>query len=370
MHFKCVKCGREYEYGERIWHCSCGGYIKLIQEVLFSKNDINFNLPGMWRYEKAYPLKYNKLKASFNEGFTPLVGIEWGNMKISIKMDTLMPSGSFKDRGMVMAVNYLNNFGADKITEDSSGNAAASVAAYCALGGIPCEVFVPSGNSSSKITQAKAYGAVVNEVTGSREDVANAAQVFTQSYAGHNWHPMFAAGLRSVAYEIWEQNGFKAPKAVITPCGGGSLTLGLIDGFRELLKNGEILDMPRIIAVQPENCNPIARMFNNDTSEFTPKPTLAEGTSIAKPVKAEEIIEGIKFSRGAMVSVTEAELKPALLKANAKGIYVEPTSAIAFAALDKLMSGNCFDEHDEVVVIASGNGLKAGDTIKLIMDRE
>jgi threonine synthase len=367
MKFVCWRCGKEYAFGETIWKCSCGGYLMLKNKVVFTKADIKKDLFNMWRYDKAYAIRFEDISISYNEGLTPLVRLNYENYNIRLKLEYLMPTGSFKDRGTVMAVNYLKNNNITNITEDSSGNSASSVAGYCALGRLDCEVFVPAGNSSGKIWQAAAYGAKINAVPGTRDDVAKAAQKHEISYAGHNWHPLFSEGTKSIAYELWEQNGFKVPKNIICPCGGGNLALGLVHGFEELLENGEIDELPRIFPVQPENCNPIYRIFHNIKEPFTAKPTIAEGTSIAFPVKGEELAEGVRKCGGKLLSVTEDEIKAALKVVCQRGFYTEPTSATAVAGALQLIRENYLTSEDEIVIIISGNGLKAGDKIKELL---
>jgi len=368
MYFECPICKKVYNYGQLVWKCQCGSYLNLVQDVKFSKADIKADKLNMWRYDEAYPVKYNELAATYNEGMTPLIDIEFGGAKPKVKLDYLMPTGSFKDRGVVMVVNYLKKYGADFITEDSSGNAAASVGAYCALADIKAKIFVPAGNSSGKIMQTAAYGAEINPIEGTRDQVATAAQQFVESYSGHNWHPLFCHGIKSIAYEIWEQSGYIAPDVIVTPCGGGSLALGIIRGFKELLENGEVDKLPRVYAVQPKNCNPIVRYFNGDKSEFSPEPTIAEGTAIAFPVKAKEISGQVLSTKGALVDLTEDEIKAALKIVCKKGVYIEPTSAIAFAAFEKLIAGGQIGKNENTVIIASGNGLKAAGTVNEIME--
>ena len=367
MHFECPECGKTYDYGQLIWKCQCGSYINLIQSVRFEKANIKTDRLSMWRYDDAYPVKYEELTATYNEGMTPLINIDFNGARPNVKLDSLMPTGSFKDRGVVMVINYLKKYGADFITEDSSGNAAASVGAYCALAGMEARIFVPEGNSSGKIMQTAAYGAGINPISGTRDQVAMAAQQFESSYAGHNWHPVFCQGIKSIAYEIWEQLGYNAPDSIITPCGGGSLTLGIIKGFKELLENGEVDRLPKVYAVQPQNCNPIVRYFNDDISQFNPEPTIAEGTAIAFPVKPKEITEQVRSTNGAVIDVTEDEIKSSLKTVCGKGIYIEPTSAIAFAAFEKLLRNEGIEKSENTVIVASGNGLKAAGTVNEIM---
>ena len=368
MKFVCHTCKSDFPYDIPRWRCDCGGYLKLSHKPTFTKADIITERPNMWRYETLYPIPYQEISISFHEGLTPLLPINWDGLPITVKLESLMPTGSFKDRGTVMALNYLKNHGIRYITEDSSGNAASSVAAYSALGGLDCAVYVPAGNSSGKITQAKALGADVHPTPGTRDEVALAAQVHAESYAGHNWHPMFEAGYKSVAYEIWEQHGFQAPDYIFTPCGGGGLTMGLVEGFLELLELGEVDRLPKIYPVQPENCNPIYRAFHGITEPWTATPTIAEGTSIAQPIKLHEIVNGVHKCGGEMLAVSDDNTLIALKAAWQKGIYLEPTSAIAFAGF--MQKKDSLSSTDKVTVLVSGNGLKASDKISTILARE
>ena len=363
MTIKCIDCGREFDPGGAIpWQCPCGGALWYEDMPRFTRGDIRAERKDMWRYDFAYPLKKEELAVTYNEGMTPLVPANFAPCKLSLKLDSLMPTGSFKDRGTVMVVNTLLKQGVKKITEDSSGNAGASVAGYCALGGIPCDIFVPAGNSAGKLIQIRAYGANIHEISGSREDVAAAAQQDSASYAGHNWHPMFVQGTKSLAYELWEQNGFAAPENIVAVAGNGSCALGLWQGFRELLFNGEIETMPRIFVVQSQNCDPIRRAFEGLPAGES-LPTVAEGIRLASPNKGKMVAEAARETGGRVISVGEEAIISALRTLMGHGFYVEPTSATAYAGLEQLVEEGDLSSDDRVVMIVSGNGLKAGAEI-------
>lgn len=370
MKYVCNNCSNSYESTERVWRCECGSSLWCDFPVEFHKSDIKQNVLTMWRYDKAYPIKQEDLVATYNEGLTPLTKISWHNREILIKMDCLMPSGSFKDRGVVMVVNFLCKQGIKRITEDSSGNAGSSTAAYAALAGIDCDIFVPKGTSVGKLAQMRLCGANVHEVNGSRDDVALMAQasIGGSFYAGHNWHPLFVQGTKSVAYEVWEQNEFKAPDNVVCSVGNGSTLLGMFIGFSELLASNEIDKMPRIFGVQAENCNTIYRAFHDFPIDYTVKPTIAEGISLYRPSKVKEVVQTVKESNGTMVSVTEDEIITALKEIGKKGFYIEPTSAAAFAGAKQLIKSNVIKENEATVITASGNGLKATDKILQYLD--
>lgn len=367
MTFICINCRKKYTDDLSHWQCECGGYLQLEKEVTFKKEDINYSLPGMWRYEKAFPLSYKNLKSTYNEGMTPLVPMRNSEYNIFVKMESLMPTGSFKDRGSVMVVNYLINQGVKRITEDSSGNAGASVAGYCALANVPCDIYVPKNTSYGKLVQIVSYGASIHKIDGTRENVAEAAQIDSQNYAGHNWHPMFIEGTKSLAYEIWEQNNFKSPDNIVSVSGNGSTIMGLYHGFKTLLNSKQIERMPRLYAVQSENCNPIYRKYKKLSKKKTYKSTIAEGIALANPNKIDQIIEAIEETNGTILISTEEEIKIALKDVISQGFYMEPTSATAYAGLKQLINNKSISKEQTTILMASGNGLKANIEIEELL---
>ena len=370
MEFICMVCGKIYANTRGIWKCSCGGYIATNHVPEFSRKMIKSERLNMWRYDDAFPLKYEELKATYNEGLTPLVHLNSRIGNIYAKMDSLMPTGSFKDRGTVMVVNQLLKEGVTKITEDSSGNAGASVAGYSALAGIHCEIYVPAGNSKGKLIQIASYGASIHEIEGTREDVAAAAQKDSECYAGHNWHPMFLEGTKSAAYEIWEQMGFRAPENVVAVAGNGSTILGLYYGFKDLLRNGEIDRMPRLFVAQAEKCNPIYRMYKGLELKDKYSSTVAEGIALARPNKSSQVVKAVKETNGEVLSLSEEEIIEATFGVARLGIFAEPTSSTAYAAIKKLLGKGTLGRKDEIVLMVSGNGLKSGIEISELADKE
>lgn len=365
MKYVCRTCGRVYEEGCAEWRCACGGSLWLDREpVEFHRSDIRTEEYSMWRYEKAYPMKKAELRATLGEGLTPLTQDTWDGVPVWMKNDALMPTGSFKDRGVVLMINNMASRGIEKITEDSSGNAGAVVAIYAAKAGIACSIYVPANTSGGKVAQVIASGAALHKIPGLRERAAEAAQAGTEGvYASHNWNPYFVEGVKSMAYEIWEQLGFSAPDNIICPTGNGSIALGLAQGFSELLANGEVAHLPRLFPVQPENCNPIWRKFWNVDTPFEAKETVAEGIALEHPSKCREVVEAVRRSQGELVSVTEEEILTALKQACRKGYFVEPTSSAAFAGTSKLIAAGKISAGETTVIVISGNGLKAGDKI-------
>jgi threonine synthase len=222
----------------------------------------------------------------------------------------------------------------------------------------------PAATSPAKTVQMRAHGATVELVPGSRQDTAEAAERRSADifYASHNWHPFFLHGTKTLAYELWEDLGFAAPDNVIVPCGAGSNVLGCEIGFSELLRAGEIDAMPRIFAAQPANCAPIAAAFlagDDPAPAIEVKPTIAEGTAIARPIRLAEVLGALRETEGGAVMLTEAEIEAALLDLARAGLYVEPTSAQVLAAFDRLLASGAIDAGQRTVLVLTGSGLKA-----------
>jgi len=312
----------------------------------------------MWRYRAAIPLTRNSNIVSFDEGFTPLIPLDFGGRSALLKQDHLFPTGSFKDRGASVLVSKVRELGIKKVVIDSSGNAGAAVAAYCARAGIMCEVFVPAGTLPGKLASIRAYGAKLRLVPGTREDAARAAfrAAFRIYYASHYWNPFFFQGTKTFAYEVCEQLGWRAPDVIVLPCGNGTLVLGAYIGFRDLKSAKIIRRMPRIIAVQATCCAPIYRAFLGRYRRISRKPTMAEGIAIAEPLRAGSILHAVGETGGGVLAVTEHEIKVALRDMGRRGFFIEPTAAATIAGLVRYLKRAT---KNEVVVSAfTGHGLK------------
>ena len=222
----------------------------------------------------------------------------------------------------------------------------------------------PSSTSPAKTVQMRAHGAAVELIPGSRQATADAAVARAASvfYASHNWHPFFLHGTKTLAYELWEDLGFRAPDNVIVPCGAGSNVLGCQIGFSELLRAGQIERMPRIFAAQPANCGPIAAAFlaGSDTPvDCAISPTIAEGTAIAQPIRLIEILGTLRETDGGALLLSEKEIGQATLDLAFTGIYVEPTCAQVSAAFARLLASGAITPEQTTVLVLTGTGLKA-----------
>jgi threonine synthase len=323
------------------------------------REDILAGERSLWRYRAALPF-IPDAPISLREGCTPLLAGQWAGAPVRFKCEWFMPSGSFKDRGASVMLSLLRAQGITEVLEDSSGNGGAAIAAYAAAGGMRAKILVPDSTSPAKTVQSRAMGAQIDLVPGSRQDCADAALAQAERifYASHNWHPFFLQGTKTLAYELWEDLGFRAPDNVIVPCGAGSNVLGCGIGFGELLRAGQIGRMPRIFAAQPAHCGPVARAFLNQPPEPV-RPTIAEGTAIAQPIRTPELLRVLHESRGGAVLLEEDEIAEATRGLAAQGLYVEPTCAQAAAGFAHLLATGTIRAHETTVVVLTGSGLKS-----------
>lgn len=256
--------------------------------------------------------------------------------------------------------------------EDSSGNGGSSVAAYAAAAGIRAKIIVPAATSPAKILQARAYGAQIELVGGTRDQVSDEAIRQSEQilYASHNWHPFFLQGTKTIAYEMWESLEFTAPDNVVLVAGAGSNILGCDIAFGELLAADQIDRRPRLLIGQPEHWATIADAFNGtDPQSRGPRvPTIAEGASIANPVRLPETVEAIRRSDGAATAVTEDQIRAAVRKLASRGLYAEPTSSVAAAALDRFLADGTIRPDETTVVVLTGAGLKSAEKMATVFD--
>jgi threonine synthase len=293
---------------------------------------------------------------------------DWHGVGVRFKLESLMPTGSFKDRGTAVMINHLLEVGVGPIHEDSSGNAGASIATYAAVAGIPCRIYVPAAAPRGKLVQIAASGAEVRAIPGSRQAVTEAALAASGEsfYASHNWQPHFIEGTKTLAFELWEQLGFRVPDNILVPTGYGSNILGLERGFDELERSGAIAARPRLFAVQAANCAAFAAAWAAGEDRFVPfvaTPTIADGIATPQPVRMAEVLRALRRSKGGVVAVAEDEIVPALAALGRLGLFVEPTAATAGAALTRLLRDGTIRPDQMTVVVLTGSGLKAAERI-------
>jgi threonine synthase len=337
----CAACGCGYGLDELAWRCAdCGGVLDLtgFTPVVPPFSVLARRRPTLWRYAEALPVA-EPADISLGEGMTPLVTAP-GDPGVQLKVDYLMPTGSFKDRGAVLLAALARGLGVRRMVADSSGNAGTAVAAYAARAGIACAVYVPAATSAGKLAQLRAYGATVHQIPGSREDTADAAAEAADRpgtfYASHVYHPFFLQGMKTYVFELWEQLGGRLPPTLVLPVGNGTLVLGAYLGCRDLLGQGLIGRMPAIAAVQAAGCAPLARAFTDGQAVpavIDSEPTIAEGIAIARPARGAQILAAVRDTGGTIVTVTDDQVSAAHAGLARAGLYVEPTAAACWAAL-------------------------------------
>ena len=354
------------------WCGDGGAYLNLGDAPGLTRGEIDTSRRSVWRYAKAMLVDAHDA-VTLGEGWTPLICGKLDGVPVTLKLEFMMPTGSFKDRGMTTLITYLKNRGITSVLEDSSGNAGASLAAYSAAAGMQSRILVPETASYPKIAQMAATGADVVTVKGSRQDVADAALRYSTQifYASHNWQPFFLEGTKTLAYELWEQLGFRIPDNIVFPVGYGSNMCGCERGFAELKRRGEIDRAPRLFGVQAANCAPYFAAYQAGVEELVLTDittTIAEGIASSKPTRVREVLRAARESGGSITAVSEDEIVSALGALARMGMYVEPTSAAAAAGLRQLLKTGAITPSETTVLVLTGSGLKASEKIGQLLN--
>ena len=316
---------------------------------------------SVWRYRRFFPYVKEGEIVRLGEGWTPLVRF---SERVYFKLESLNPTGSFKDRGSALLVSALHKLIKKRrgyISEDSSGNAGASIAAYAGRAGLRAKIYVPENVSGPKFNQIQFYGADVVKVSGSRSKVAAEAQKSEplKFYVGHILHPLFRDGIRSLAYEMAEQFGWKVPDRVYLPVSAGTLLLGIISGFQHLVDSNVIESMPRIVACQTRQISPFYHRFKN--LSYTPPEAItsvADALVSVNPPLLGLMVKNLRKVDGDAVMVDEEEIVEAFRELAAKGFYVEPSSAVAYAGYKKQVEKREVSLKSIAAIILTGAGLK------------
>ncbi|MEU3687279.1 threonine synthase [Streptomyces narbonensis] len=345
--YVCPRCRIHSPTDALTWCCPrCRGPWDLeftpAQASLPSLTSLASRVNSLWRYTEALPPMPCGAEVTLGEGRTPLVPL---TESVSAKLDFLMPTLSFKDRGAVMlaahALRLARAGGLDRVVADSSGNAGTAIAAYGARAGLDCLVYVPEGTSPKKLEQIRAHGARVVEVPGGREATARAAREAADTpgtfYASHVYNPYFLHGTKTYVYELWEELGGRLPDTIVVPVGNGTLLLGAALALDELRRQGLTDTRPALVAVQAEAVSPLAAAFHagaDDIAAPAPAhPTLAEGIAIPAPPRARRILRAVRETGGTFLTVTDDQIRTAQHDLAARGLFVEATGVACWAAV-------------------------------------
>lgn len=325
--------------------------------------------PKGTKYLDLYPIRQLDAVVSLDEGGTPLVkanalGRAFGLGRLYIKNETTNPTGVFKDRGSLVDVTKAKELGADAVCVASTGNMAASVAAYCSVAGLPCYVLIPEGTPIGKLAQALSYGARMLQIRGTYDDAARLAAEMARR---HNFYlagdyAFRSEGQKSQGFEIIEQLGWRAPEWIVVPMGCGTNLAAIWKGCAEYHRLGLVEHVPKMIGVQPDGCAPIVEALGRggETIARVERPnTIASAVAAGWPLDGIKALRAIRDSGGTALAVSDDEILRAQQElAHSESIFVEPSGALPFAAVPKLVAAGLIGPDDTVVCIATGTGLK------------
>ena len=358
---KCIKCGQPSPSLLNYKCPSCSQPLDVQLQYNFEIGKIRKKNYTVWRYAEFFPYVKKAEIITLGEGWTPLVKL---SNNVHFKLESLNPTGSFKDRGSTVLISSLHTLvkkAEGYISEDSSGNAGASIAAYAARGGLRAKIYVPENVSGPKFNQIQFYGAELVKVSGNRSMVADEAQKSEKGkiYVGHILHPLFRDGIRSLAYEIAEQLDWCAPEYIYLPVSAGTLLLGVINGFKHLIESSVIQTMPKIVACQTRQVSPLYHHFKNLPYKAPERITsIADALVSVNPPLLDLMVKNLKEVDGDAVMVEEDELFSAFVELARKGFFVEPSSAVAYAAYKKQLENKEASKDDEAIIVLTGIGLK------------
>jgi threonine synthase len=382
-HYKCAKCGKEYTDENVPPNDKCGGRIDVFHdlEVLketLTKKELESRIGGLWKYFELMPLRKKENIITLGEGGTPLfkstrLANHLGLSNLYIKMETLNPSGSFKDRPICVGVSRAKEDGAKTVSAASSGNAAAAMSTFAARAGLRAVVFVPENAPAGKLIHLRTLGAKVFRVRKVEEGVDPTTTILHAACDGLGWTPTPSfgpfngfqfEGTKSLGYELAEQMSWSPPDWILFPTGSGGLMAGTMKGFWEFQQMGLIDKLPRPVVVQPEGCSPIVRAFNEDHDPLNITPwdsneTVAGGLADPFPWDGDAALKYLKMADGKAISVTDDDIeKHLVLLGKYEGVFAEPSGVAAVAGLEMLVQDGTIDKKDSVVVPITGSGFK------------
>jgi len=367
---QCTECSASYSKGENLQKCpKCGGLLDTIinPEILSekSKDDID-RTRSMWKFRDFLPVDATDKIVSAGEGDTPLRRLSSFQGTVWVKDETKNPTGTFKDRGASCAITALTRWGVKDLVLSSEGNAGCSFALYSHIADLGCQVFLPRQANPAKVELSRKLGAAVTLVEGTIADAGRRAEALAKKEGSYNAStfvtPYRHDGKGTMALEICEQLGWRTPDWVVYPVGGGVGLVGMWKMFSILKRIGWVKKSPRFVAVQPAGCAPIVKAYNSkkeDVEEWKDPKTIAFGLRIPKPLAGKWILRCIREADGIALSVTDEEIRKSMTQAlKDEGLLLEPSSAATIAALPHLYREKMIDRSEEVVLIATGSGLK------------
>ena len=382
VRLRCVTCGSLYPHNPRLFTCrSCGGLLEVVTPVDsgFEWGRVRARRFGVWRYRELLPLAEWVKPVSLGEGGTPLVKVvRAAGPHVFVKFEGSNPTGSFKDRGMAVGVTIAKGLGVEGVVVASTGNTAASAAAYAARAGLRCLVYLPRGGvARGKLAQALLHGAEVVEVDGFFDDALELVleeyveRSYSKLYPLNSVNPWRLEGQKTLAFELVDELG-NTPDVVVVPVGNAGNISAIWKGFRELRDLGVISGTPRMIGVQATGAAPLAKTWSTGSRELQvveePR-TIASAIRIGRPVNWVKALKAVEESRGALLTVSDEEILEAIkMLARLEGLGVEPSSAASLAGYLKALEEGLVDRGETVVLVATGHALKDPDIVRLLVE--
>ena len=381
IHLECSKCRTEYSRN-KIYNLSpcCSLPLFPIYDLdkahnSFNKNDLLGRPPNMWRYKEMMPVNYEENITTLGEGFTPLepagsLGKMLGFKNLFLKNESMNPTGSFKDRGMSAAISKAKEFGLNKISIPTAGNAGGATAAYTAKAGQEAFIFMPNDTPKAFQVECEQYGAHVEMIDGL---ISDCGKIIAERKDQEGWfdistlkEPYRVEGKKTMGYELAEQLNWELPDVIIYPTGGGTGIVGMWKAFDEMEKLGWIgSHRPKMISVQSEGCAPIVRAYEQgkDSADFFDNPeTSALGLRVPVAIGDFLILKAIRESDGYALTVSDKELMDNVkMIGKYEGIFSAPEGGATVATLPKLLDLDVIKPKDRIVLFITGGGLKYVD---------
>ena len=377
-HLECALCGKTHPWQQLQNVCTKCGRPLLARYAIDAEqaNSFKTSLPGrsasLWRYWEMLPLPADQEILTLGEGWTPLLSAPHlaarsGMNCLWIKDESQNPTGSFKARGMAVAVAMAKYLGAKKLAVPSAGNAAGALAAYSARAGLPAYLFMPKDTPQSNIVECQMMGAHITLVDGLITDCGREIALRKEEEGWFDLstlkEPYRLEGKKTLGYEIAEQLGWKMPDVIIYPTGGGTGLIGMWKAFSEMTEMGWInTERPRMVAVQAAGCQPIVSAFTTErrfAEEYRNAATRAAGLRVPKAIADFLILDTIRVSHGTAVAVSDEEMLEAARDiGRLEGIFVAPEGGACYAALKQLRANGQIQPKESVVLFNTGSGLK------------
>jgi len=377
-HVECTICGARHDAKRLLTVCEkCGQMLAVRYDLArvtasLTKDALRLRAPGMYRFRELTPLDNAERPVTLGEGGTPLLELprlaaHLGIGKLWAKDEGQNPTGSFKARGLGMAITRARTLGARGFVIPSAGNAGGAAAVYAARCGLPCVVIVPRGTPSAAVAEAQIAGAHVFTIEGS---IATAGKVAAKVAPQLGWfdlstlrEPYRLEGKKTIGLELAEQLGWRMPDVLLYPTGGGTGLIGIPKGYEELGAMGWLSGaLPRFFAVQAEGCAPVVKAFADgaETTTAWENPTThAAGLRVPSPFAGRQMLRLLRDTRGGAVAIGEAAIQEAQrLVARTEGIWTAPESAALVAALAELKDRGEASRDAEILLIFTGAGLK------------